>query len=157
MPYKIFISYSSFNKDIVLNVCRTIQSKEVNVFAADYSINYGSHILLTIENEINRCDLFVLLWSEDAKNSAWVQQEIGMAKAKRKPILPLLLDKGLELPAFIYGLKILPVYANPHMAYQWLQNHVFQKAKEKKLENNILGLSLAATILYLFNKSDTND
>ena len=138
-------------------VCKAFTSEDVSVFIADNSISFGESIPLKIEAAIKECDLFVVLWSSNAKTSDWVQQEIGIAKGNQKPILPLVLQRGLKLPPFIRELKYLPVYSNPYKAYQLLQNHIFQKAKKKKTADSLIGIGIAVTIMYMLSKNDSTD
>lgn len=154
MAYNIFISYSSKDKVIANQVCNAISNEYVRVFIDEQAISYGENIPQKIIKAINSCDLFVLLWSQNARNSDWVQQEIGITKARNKKILPLLLHRGITLPAFIQELKYLPVYENPIDAYSWLQQHIFNRTKKKEENNTLIGLGLSATLLYFLNKGD---
>lgn len=157
MPLNIFISYSSQDRNLVNKVCNTIENKDVCVFVDEYSIDCGENITDQIVKAINKCDLFVLLWSKNSKKSEWVQQEIGIAKGKQKPILPVVLNQGLELPAFIKELKFLAVYKNPFEAYQLLQNHIFLEAKLKVQKNASFVLLLLFMLIFFLDKTSSSD
>ncbi len=90
---KLFISHSKEDygriKDYILPL-RKMES--IDIFLSEENIKCGEKFSEKIEKEINECDLFIILHSENSINSAWVNQEIGMAKAKNKIILPFLLD-----------------------------------------------------------------
>jgi len=55
---------------------------DVKLFIAQYSLKRGQSLSIDVLKAINECDLFLLLWSKEAKNSEWVQMEIGAAKGK---------------------------------------------------------------------------
>lgn len=153
MAYTIFISFSNADGHIVNEVINTISDKDVHFFVANYSISPGESISKKLKKGIEQCDLFVLIWSRNAKESNWVQQEIGYAIAKEKNILPLVLHKNIELPAFIRDIKYLEIHDDPYHSYWWLKEHVFQNVK-KKNNKSLLGLGVAASLLYLLSKED---
>jgi len=111
------------------------------------------------ETPIGTCDLFVLLWSANAKASDWVPQEIGKAHSLQKTILPLVLEDGLALPGFISGLKYLPVFRDPQAAMAQAQDFVLKQfqakqaaARQKEQENARNLLVLGGLVLWLFNQ-----
>ncbi len=157
MSYNIFISYSSKDKELANKISDTMTNEDVVVFVADNSINFGESIPKNIEKAIKKCDLFVVLWSKNSKRSEWVQQEIGIVKGKQKPILPVVLNKGLELPAFIKELKFLAVYKNPFEAYQLLQNYIFLEAQSKEQKNASLVLLLLFMLIFFLDKTSSSD
>ena len=132
-------------------------NEDVDVFVADYSVKLGENIPKKIIKEIKKSDLFVVLWSKNSKQSDWVQQEIGIAKGKQKPILPVVLNQGLELPAFIKELKFLAVYKSPFEAYKLLQNHIFLQAKLKVQKNASLVLLLLFMLIFFLDKTSSSD
>ena len=110
MKFKLFVSYSSLDSDAVEQLKKQLSGTSIEVFIAEQSVQPCQELAATISHSINECDLFVVLWSENAKDSDWVSQEIGIAGAHRKSILPLVLSEGLNLPGFISGLKYLSIF-----------------------------------------------
>jgi hypothetical protein len=104
----------------------------VNIFIAEHSVAVCQPLSETISQAIAECDLFVLLWSTNAKASEWVPQEIGKAHSLHKTILPLVFEEGLELPGFINGLKYLPVFRDPQVAMAQVQGFIVNKFQEKQ-------------------------
>jgi hypothetical protein len=123
------------------------------VFLAEYSISAGDDLGQAIGSAIEECDLFILLWSTHAKTSEWVSQEIGIAEANGKAVMPVLLHKNLELPGFLKGLKFLELYKNPEKSLDWLQEHVFEKADKKSQKNGLIWLGLGAAVALLLSWS----
>jgi hypothetical protein len=93
MAYNVFISYSSKNLHIVDWARATLaQPGATEVFAAEYSVLPSQVLNDEIVQAIRACDLFVLLWSHDARASDYVPQEIGIAVGCNKTILPVVME-----------------------------------------------------------------
>jgi hypothetical protein len=65
------------------------------IFLAEENMNPSSEVIQTIINTIKSADIFLVFFSEDAKESEYVQQEIGVAKGNNKIIIPILLDSNI--------------------------------------------------------------
>ena len=124
----------------------------VEVFIAEYSVAPGTQLSPPIVAAIKACDLFLLIWSKDAQASDWVPQEIGIAKAENRNILPVVLQQGLKLPGFIADLKYLDVPKNPEAAFAWLRDHVFARATAKQQQDSVALLALGAAVLWLMSR-----
>jgi len=111
--FKVFVSYSTHDLTNVAQLQQSLSGTGVEVFVAENSVIPGQPLSEKISSAIASCDLFVLIWSVNAKNSEWVSQEIGKAHSLNKQILPLVLTNGLTLPGFISELKYLPVFKDP--------------------------------------------
>ena len=93
MAYNVFISYSNKNLHIVEWAYKTLTQPGVTeVFAAEYSVIPSQALNENIIQAVKNCDLFVLLWSHDARASDYVPQEIGLAVASNKVILPVVME-----------------------------------------------------------------
>ena len=152
MVYKVFISYSTNDFPVVEDVRKLLTNPAVEVFIAEYSVSPGSPLNNTIVTAIKNCDLFVLLWSRNSKFSDYVPQEIGIARGNNKPILPIVLEKGLKLPGFIKELKYLPAYRNPAESLIWLKKHIFTRAEKQEQTNALVSLGLGVMIVYLLSR-----
>lgn len=152
MAYRVFISYSTNDFPIVEHVRRLLTSPEVDVFIAEYSVSPSQVLDEKVLAAIKSCDLFVLLWSRNSMASEWVPQEIGVARGVDKTILPIVLEDGLNLPAFIRDLKYLPAYRNPAESYLWLQQHILSKAQKQQQTSALVLLGIAAALLWLLSQ-----
>lgn len=151
MAFKIFISYSTKDLHIVNQVKNLASGKNIELFVAQYSIVPSQILSNSIEYAISNCDLFILLWSQNSKSSEWVPQEIGIAKAYGKTILPIILDKQLTLPGFINDLKYLDATSNLNDALNWLETHLSNLAFNKLQKERIAILGTGALILYMLS------
>lgn len=152
MPYKVFISYSTKDFDTVEKVRKNLDLPNVEVFIAEYSIEPGKSLSNEIMKAIKECNLFVLLWSPKSKYSEWVTQEIGIAKAENKKIVPIVLKEGMKLPGFIKDLKYLSLPNSPEKTINWLKEHIFKEAKEKlnKQQSNRVLASISILIVLIW-------
>lgn len=152
MAYKVFISYSTKDLPVVEHVKALLQHSSVEVFVAEYSVAPGKSLPAEIITAIKNCNLFILLWSTNSKESEWVPQEIGIAASDKKPILPIVLHPDISLPGFIKELKYLPVYKNPEGALSWLRANVFEQAQKKEQTDGLVWLGLGAAVLWLLSQ-----
>jgi hypothetical protein len=106
------------------------QQGHIHVFAAEYSVRPSQVLNQQIELAIRNCDLFILLWSQDARASDYVPQEIGIAKGCNKVILPVVIEEGVPVPGFIRELKYLPAHKNWDGSFHWLTQFVRANADD---------------------------
>lgn len=130
--FKVFVSYSTHDLKNVAQLQESLVGTGVDVFVAEHSVCGGEPLSEKISAAIAVCDLFVVLWSANAKASDWVPQEIGKAHSLGKTILPLLLEEGLTLPGFISGIKYIPVFADPRAAMVVAQDVVLKQFQAKQ-------------------------
>ena len=154
MPYRVFVSYSTRDIARANQLSDLIRRAGAEPYVAEYATAPGTPLSTAIIQAIKTCDLFVLLWSTDARHSEWVPQEIGMAKGAGKPIMPVVLHPGLSLPGFISDLKYLALYQDPSAALVWIQEHVFSRARRKEQTEAWVTLGVGAAILLALSQND---
>lgn len=80
---KIFISHASKNKEIVLKFASFLESMstEVEVFCTSEkgAIATGKNFIETIAKELNICDLFIPVLSQEYYESRFCMIELGVA------------------------------------------------------------------------------
>lgn len=87
---EIFISYSRRDSEYAKELSLFLRNAGVPAWMDD-QIPTGGRWDRTLQAKIDGCAAFVLVMSPDAEESAWVGEELDRARAKEKPILPLLL------------------------------------------------------------------
>ena len=147
MAVSVFISYSTRDLQTAAALQQWIEAARAKVFLAAYTLDPGRPIAHDVEAAIRACDLFVLLWSDNARGSEWVPQEIGLAKGANREIMPVVLHGGLTLPGFISDLKYLPLHEDPRGATHWLHEFVVRKVQaQERLEAMFVVAGLAALL-----------
>ena len=164
MQYKIFVSYSTLDIKHVELLKQQLAGTTIEVFIAEHSVKPSEDLAEKISSAIEACDLFVVLWSNNAEASGWVSQEVGRAGALKKIILPLVLTEGLSLPGFISNLKYIPVYKNPvasiSQAREVILNSYNNKfnvlaqieAKKQKDKESLTLMGIGAFLLWAMSK-----
>jgi hypothetical protein len=147
--YSVFISYSSHELDIVNHVRTNLVALGVEVFVAEYSVTIGEKLRCKIEGAIQDCDLFILLWSKNAKTSDWVTDELAMARKAGKFVMPVVLESDLQLPPFISEMKYLKAYRPKEEWLPALKEMVFKRVeKDRNAVLALLGGILLAALVF---------
>lgn len=87
----IFISYSRQDQDYVALLAEALESHHLPVWLDDH-IDYGTTWPRVIREQLERCQLVLVVMSPRSEESHWVQCELTHALEIRKPIFPLLLE-----------------------------------------------------------------
>jgi hypothetical protein len=147
MPYNVFVSYSTKDIPNVDQLRQSLQFPDVNCFVSEYAVKPGAPLAPTIKASILACDLFILLWSKSPAASEWVSQEIGIAHASQKPILPFVLEDGLPLPGFIKELRYVAAYQNPQQSLYQLRETVLKNSMTKQNQQSMAALAIGALLI----------
>ena len=110
---EIFISYSSKQTNLAHQLKKAIINTGLNVWIAPESISPGSNYQEEIPTAINGARLIMLLFSEDAQRSKWVQKEVGSAIGAGKMLLPLQLTQfpiTAQFRFLLEGEQIFPIW-----------------------------------------------
>lgn len=157
--FKVFVSYSTKDLKNVTELQQSLVGTGVEVFVAEHSVSPSESLPEKISSAIAGCDLFILIWSRNAKSSDWVSQEIGKAHSLNKAILPLVLDQDLSLPGFISHIKYLPVFENAQVAMAQAQTIVLKHfqakqdaIRQKEQESTRNFLVLGGLVFWLFSQ-----
>ena len=158
--FKVFVSYSTDDLKNVTALQKVLEPTGVQVFVAEHSVLPSEPLAARISAAIAGCDMFVVLWSANAKASEWVSQEIGKAHSLGKPILPLLLTEGLSLPGFISDLKYLPLYGDSTAAFDQARDMILKNYRQKmaavarqKEKEKLVLLGIGAFLLWAANQN----
>jgi TIR domain len=136
MDFNVFVSYSSHDLGHVEALRAQLANTPLRLFVAQDSVPAGSDLPQQIRSAIAQCDLFVLVWSKNAKDSAWVSQEVGIAHAGNKPILPLVIDRDCAPGGFVSNLKYVALHEDLDAGIEAAKQVAMQayEAKRKALD-----------------------
>ena len=99
----VFISYSHRDGDFTHRLAEEMERHNVPVWIDD-RIDYGTRWPQVIQEKIDSCKAFILIMSDNARASDWVNNELTYAMSKGKKIFPLLLkgDTWLSVASIQY-------------------------------------------------------
>jgi hypothetical protein len=95
---RAFLSYASSDRAEVLKRAQALRAAGIDFFNDLLSLEPGERWERRLYDEIGRCDLFLLFWSQAAKDSQWVCREIDHARdtardtGRPAEILPIILE-----------------------------------------------------------------
>jgi len=73
---KVFISYSSKDKEFVKQLATDLRMREgIDAWLDQWEINPGDKIPEMIEAGLSKADFFILVLSPDSVNSQWIEYE----------------------------------------------------------------------------------
>ncbi|MGH2958593.1 MAG: toll/interleukin-1 receptor domain-containing protein [Solirubrobacterales bacterium] len=78
-----FISYNRQDKVVALKLAATLELLGVNTWIDDWRVRPGDSIPGKINEALARVDLVVIVWSEEAAASKWVDTELSTAIARQ--------------------------------------------------------------------------
>lgn len=97
-----FISYASKDRDEVLKRVQGIKAtKKYRIFQDVMVLEMGDQWEPRLEEEIRKCDVFFLFWSQNAKDSKWVKKEFILAYQRKQgdnDALPRIQPVPIHLP-----------------------------------------------------------
>ncbi len=93
MKHDVFISYSSQNKDAADAICHAIEENGIRCWMAPRDLPPGSQYGDVIDDAIKSSKVVVVVFSEKAAESPWVNGELNVAFEDGKTIIPFRLDK----------------------------------------------------------------
>lgn len=93
--FKVFLSHSMHDGLHVEQVQQQLEALGMKVWLAEHDPRPGTSILAKIEAALRDCDAVVFLITTNSIDSTYVQQEIGLARAHGKLLVPLV-DKRVD-------------------------------------------------------------
>ena len=105
-PYKhAFVSYATKDRKEVLKRLQMLEVMKTKFFQDILSIEAGDRWKKKLYQNIDRCDLFLLFWSQAAKDSEWVikEAEYALAHQRENPhrepdLVPVVLEQNVPPP-----------------------------------------------------------
>lgn len=86
---KVFLSYSTKDKDLATDIKEFFDELGINTFLAHQTIEASAEWRREIKKQLEKRQVFLALLTSNSHESDWVDQEIGMAIAFKKMIVPL--------------------------------------------------------------------
>lgn len=98
----VFISYSSADQQFANFLYNHLTNEGISTFMASASIKPGQKWSEEIFANLRSASWILFLASKEASNSAYVQQELGIALSSEKKLVPIVWDMpSSELPGWV--------------------------------------------------------
>lgn len=97
---KVFISHSFDDKKLAYELEHILSEYGIEGYLAEEDLKLGSRLEKKIEDELFRSKYVIVIFTEKAKASATVNQEIGLARGKRIKLI-IMLEDGVSAPILI--------------------------------------------------------
>jgi len=117
----------------MLKINNYIESIGYRTFYAPRDIPFGSAYPEAIIELINRCDIFLLIFSASSQNSTWVKKELERAISKNKYVIPMRIE-NVDLDSYMEFLISNTQWIDAH-------NQLFDHSANK-LEQHLKTLSV---------------
>jgi CHASE2 domain-containing sensor protein len=119
---RAFLSYATADRAEVLKRAQALRAARIEFFQDLLSIEPGERWEQRLNEEIDRCDLFLLFWSTNATRSEWVLREVERAVARQNvsvteepDITPIILE-GPPVPQPIPD-SLKHLHFNDHLRF----------------------------------------
>jgi len=94
IPVEVFISHADEDKKIAREIADAMKDHEgLNVFVAHDDLEPGVDWKKELPEKIFQCDVFVILLTEKFHPAEWTEQEVGIAHAFKRRMIPIRFDK----------------------------------------------------------------
>ena len=100
MTYYVFLSHAKEDGNFAERVFDILDRMGISCFIYEFFPEYGEYIPEIIKKNIKGCKTFVVLLTQNGVQSQIVNQEIGMAFALNKVIIPIV-ERGVETKGFV--------------------------------------------------------
>lgn len=120
-PAEVFISYKKEDRNRVLKIHAELEMRGVSTWMDVFGI-VGGDGQATIAHAIRSCKVLLLVLTQEAVRSSWVQREVAGADLAGIPVIPLRLDQGVAIPDELYLALARPQYIDlvDEPAERWL-------------------------------------
>ncbi|MCK4251539.1 toll/interleukin-1 receptor domain-containing protein [candidate division WOR-3 bacterium] len=95
MAYKVFISHSTRDQQLVIMLANLLTKFNMQVSVAEWYLIPGQKLDKKVFMEINKSNCVVVLLTKKGIRSNWVQQEMGYAMKSKIPLIPIV-EKGVN-------------------------------------------------------------
>lgn len=136
MGYKVFVSHSTRDRELVTSIRNELKKAGMAVYLAEEHVQPGKNLPEKIIENIESSDCVVVVLTYLGSRSQYVNQEIGAARMINKPIIPMVEKKiEKEVGGLLAGLEyVLFDEANPKQAISKAASYVSRLKIRLELE-----------------------
>lgn len=153
MTYRIFFSHSTKDQPWVFWMAEQMRAEGVESYLYEHDRQPGLPIPPKIMAKIKSCDSMVVFLTKNSENSAYVHQEIGVAKHAGKLVIPLV-ELGVKNLGMLHNVEYLFFnYLNPQASMVSLLSFL-KKLMHNKAQGEWVLFGLGGLILLALTSND---
>ena len=152
MGVSIFFSHSTRDR----LWCELLATEAIRVgvtpYLAEHDPQPGTQLAEKVKRNIGDCDAFVVLLTHNTANSAYVHQEVGLAIARNKLVIPLVQPSIVgEQFAMLNGVEYIEFdFAHPQVGMRSYTDALTRVAEKQRKQQDIETLiALGAVVLLM--------
>lgn len=93
IPFEVFISHADEDKKVAREIADEMRKHDgINVFVAHEDLEPGTNWKKDLTEKIFECDVFLAILTERFHPAEWTEQEVGIAHAFKKRMIPIRFD-----------------------------------------------------------------
>lgn len=100
----IFISHSSKDQKVARAICAALESRGLNCWLASRDVGAGDNFQESIVRAIQSAKVMVLVFTENANNSAEIKKELALASQNKLAVIPARAEDVVPTAALAYEL-----------------------------------------------------
>lgn len=104
---RVFLGHSHRDKALADEIRHALVACGLEVWFDEVEIRPGASLAASISSGLEEADVVVMLLSKSSFESQWASLEIGGALVHRKPLIPVLIERGAELPFMLRDRKFI--------------------------------------------------
>lgn len=105
--FKVFLSHAEEDYELVYRVWGILSRLKATPYMHELYPDYRRDIPTGIRDVLRDCSVCITFLTKDGINSQWVQQELGIAYAFDKVIVPVI-ETGLKYKGFVQMIRRIP-------------------------------------------------
>jgi TIR domain len=120
MAFDVFISHSTKDKTVADAACATLEARGIRCWIAPRDVPPAQEWAAALVEAVQECEIFLLVFSHEAKASPQVRREVAQAANSGKQILTLRIEDVLpeaDLKFYLDGLHWLDAISKPFKAH----------------------------------------
>jgi len=139
--YKVFLSHAEEDYQLVYRVWRILFRLKATPYMYESYPDYRRDIPTGIRDVLRECSMCITFLTKDGINSQWVQQELGIAYAFDKIIVPVI-ETGVQYKGFVQMVRKIPYNPqNPDL----MISHVIYAVRTHVIGHEKISSGLALT------------
>ena len=134
MAYSVFVSHCMTAEDspIIGAFVDRLRVRGIDPYLAERDLQPGRQLSSKILERIRHSDLVAVFWTRRGQSSAWINQEVGAARAEGKPVVPLV-EKGVRVVGLLEGVERVEFdRSDPDAALKSLESFLARKKDAKE-------------------------